>query len=106
MARYDVYPGAPGRGLLLDCQSDILDHLASRIVVPLMPLAKIEPIPRLNPLFTVDGLTLVMATHLFFAIPVERLQRPVANLATGHYTIVDARDMLIRGFLTDRKSVV
>lgn len=98
MARYDVYPGAPGRGLLLDCQADVLDHLASRVVVPLMPTAKVEPVPRLNPLLTVNGQTLVMATHLIFAIPLERLQRPVANLEAEHYTIMDALDMLTTGF--------
>jgi toxin CcdB len=98
MARYDVYPGAPGRGLLLDCQSDVLGHLASRVVVPLMPAANVEPIPRLNPLFTVNGQTLVMATHLIFAIPLERLQRPVANLEAEHYMIMGALDMLITGF--------
>lgn len=98
MARYDVYPGAPGCGLLLDCQADVLDHLASRIVVPLMPGASVEPIPRLNPLFTINGQNLVMATHLIFAIPTERLQRPIANLEAEHYTIVAALDMLTTGF--------
>lgn len=98
MARYDVYPGASGRGLLLDCQSDVLAALDSRVVVPLIPLAKMEPVPRLNPLFTIAGQTLVMATHLIFAIPVERLRAPVANLEAEHYTIVGALDMLISGF--------
>lgn len=97
MARYDVYPGAPGRGLLLDCQSDLLDQLGSRVVVPLIPLDRMEPIPRLNPLFTIHGQKLAMATHLIFAIPTERLQRPVANLETEHYTIVGALDVLLTG---------
>ena len=84
--------------MLLDCQSDVLDHLASRVVVPLMPAANVEPIPRLNPLFTVNGQTLVMATHLIFAIPLGRLQSPVANLEAEHYAIVGALDMLTTGF--------
>lgn len=98
MARYDVYPGAPGRGMLLDCQADVLDHLASRVVVPLMPVVKVEPIPRLNPLFTINGQAFVMATHLIFAIPTERLQRPVANLEAEHYAIMAVLDMLTTGY--------
>lgn len=62
-----------------------------------MPLANAEPIPRLNPLFTVNGQTLVMATHLIFAIPAEKLQRPVANLEAEYYSIIGALDLLLTG---------
>ena len=97
MARYDVYPGSRGLGFLLDCQSDLLDDLGTRVVVPLMPTAGFDPIPRLNPLFTVHDERVAMATQLIFAIPRERLQRPVANLGTEHFTIVGALDVLVTG---------
>ena len=38
MARFDAYPrpdGAPG--LLLDVQADLMSHLSTRVVVPLLP---------------------------------------------------------------------
>jgi len=38
MARYDLYPNPFGRGYLLDVQSDLLDELATRVVIPVMPL--------------------------------------------------------------------
>src|SRR3546814_1082896 len=76
MARYYVDPGSRGLGFLLDCQSDLLDDLVTRVVVPLMPAAGFDPVPRLNPVLTVNEETLVMATQLIFAIPRERLQRP------------------------------
>ena len=98
MARYDVYPGSRGLGFLLDCQSDLLDELGTRVVVPLMPTAGFDPIPRLNPLFTVNDEPVAMATQLIFAIPRERLQRPVANLETEHVTIVGALDVLLTGY--------
>lgn len=98
MARYDVYPGSRGLGYLLDCQSDLLDDLVTRVVVPLMPAAGFDPVPKLNPLFTVDGQPFAMATQLIFAIPKERLQRPVANLESEHFTIVGALDVLLTGF--------
>ena len=98
MARYDVYPGSRGLGFLLDCQSDLLDDLVTRVVIPLIPVAGFDPVPRLNPVFAINGARLVMATQLIFAIPRERLQRPVANLESEHFTIVGALDVLLTGY--------
>lgn len=39
MARYTVYR-IDGGAYLLDVQSDLLDDLTTRIVIPLMPLAE------------------------------------------------------------------
>ena len=53
MARFCVYSGPDG-SLLLDCQADVLDHLNTRLVVPLIspdsaPIAAV----RLNPAFQI-----------------------------------------------------
>lgn len=98
MARYDVYPGSRELGFLLDCQSDLLDDLTTRVVVPLMPMADFDPVLRLNPVFTINGAKLIMATQLMFAMPRERLQRPVANLESEHFPIVGALDVLLTGY--------
>ena len=37
MAKYDVYPNPEGAGYLLDTQTDLLDGLNTRVVVPLLP---------------------------------------------------------------------
>ena len=37
MAQYDVVRNPEGSGYLLDVQSDLLDGLTTRLVVPLMP---------------------------------------------------------------------
>ena len=39
MARFDVYPNPDGQGSLLDIQADLLCHLNTRVVVPLLPLS-------------------------------------------------------------------
>ena len=98
MARYDVYPGSSGLGFLLDCQNDLLDELITRVVVPLMPVAGFDPVPRLNPVFTINEETMVMATQLIFAIPRDRLRRPVANLESEHFSIIGALDVLLTGY--------
>ncbi|WP_318012467.1 MULTISPECIES: CcdB family protein [unclassified Mesorhizobium] len=37
MARYDLYRNAGGSGYLVDVQSDLLERLNTRVVIPLMP---------------------------------------------------------------------
>ena len=50
MARFDVHANPSGPGYLLDCQADLLSHLTTRFVVPLLPLdAAPKPAARLNP---------------------------------------------------------
>src|SRR3546814_17247730 len=96
MARYDVYPGSRSLGFLLDCQSDLLDDIVTSVVFPLMPAAGFDPVPRLNPVITVNEETLVTATQLIFAIPRERLQRQVDKLAEEQFPTVSARVVLIQ----------
>jgi toxin CcdB len=98
MARFDVHPGARGKGYLLDCQADVLDHLETRVVVPLMPAAGLPVATRLNPVFEVGGARLVMGTQLIFAIPAQHLQGCVASLAGEHIEITNALDMLLTGY--------
>jgi toxin CcdB len=98
MARFDVYQGSRGKGYLLDCQSDVLDHLETRVVVPLLPAAGLPVATRLNPAFQVEGTSVVMSTQLIFAIPVQHLGRRSGSLASQHLPIMNALDMLLTGY--------
>jgi toxin CcdB len=98
MARFDVYPGARGKGYLLDCQADVLGHLDTRVVVPLLPAAGLPVATRLNPIFEVEAAKVVMSTQLIFAIPVQHLDRRIASLPDHHAEIVNALDMLLTGY--------
>jgi toxin CcdB len=100
MARFDVYAAErPDDGCLLDIQADILSDLATRIVVPLLP-AKRAPKPArgLNPIFDVDGVSLVMVTQFLAAVPRAELRRPLLSLAARSDEIVGALDILLTGF--------
>jgi toxin CcdB len=97
MARFDVYPGARGKGYLLDCQADILSILSTRAVVPLLPIAGIPVTLRLNPIFDIEGDDHIMMTQQIFAIPKERLGRAITDLAEEHHAIINALDLLITG---------
>ncbi|HEX4693828.1 CcdB family protein [Sphingomonas sp.] len=98
MARFDVYRTASG-ALLLDCQTDFLSGIETRLVAPLMPVDHANPkLPRLNPVFEVAGARVAMVTTLLVGIPKSELGKKVGSLADEQPTIMNAIDMLLSGF--------
>jgi toxin CcdB len=99
MARYDLYRLGEQAGYLLDVQTDLIDRLQTRVVVPLLPAGSTPaPVRRLNPVFAVGGKRYVMATPLLASVSVTELEQCQANLAMHHDEIVAALDMLFQGF--------
>ena len=99
MARFDIYENAGGAGYLLDVQSDLLSGLNTRVVVPLLPKSSApSPALRLNPVFSVEGQALVMATQYMAAVPERELRSRVGSLAEEQDEISAALDMLFLGF--------
>lgn len=98
MARFDVHAGPTGRELLLDCQADLLSHLNTRLVVPLMaPDYAPKPAGRLNPLFEVGGKPYRMVTQYAAAIELRSLGPVVTSLEDRDREIMNALDVLISG---------
>jgi len=99
MARHDVYPDPDGDGYLLDVQTDFLQGLNVRIVVPLRTLPNApKPARRLNPIFLIGIVEHVMVTQFLAAIPEKALKNPVTHLRAEADTITTALDMLLQGF--------
>lgn len=101
MARLDVHPmpGANRNGYVVDVQADLLSHLATRTVVPLLPEGEApKPINDLNPVFEIHGKRHVMATQAIASIPGRELKPAVASLTEHHDQIVRALDVLLLGF--------
>ena len=104
MAQFDVYrnPNAASRAripYLLDIQSDLLDSVATRIVVPLCKPDALsgKPAERLNPAFEVEGRKLFMLTLDLAGVSRKALGERVANLAAGRTAIIAALDLAITG---------
>jgi toxin CcdB len=98
MARFSVYPDADGGGYLLDVQADILRHLNTRVVIPLMPLGKApKPATSLNPLFVINDIEHSMVTQYMAAVPTSILKRETLNVADRRDDIVNAIDLLLPG---------
>ncbi len=104
MAQFDVYrnanPATRARvPYLLDVQSDLLDILATRVVVPLCKpeVLKGKLAERLNPLLEVEGRSLAMLTPELAGVSRKVLGEPIANLARERALIIAALDLVITG---------
>lgn len=99
MAHFDVHPLRDGSGVVLDCQGDLLRHLETRFVVPLMSQdrAPAPLIDRLNPRLLLDGKPVVMMTQLASSVPRTALSPAVASLADEQFEIGRAIDILLGG---------
>ena len=105
MARFDVYenPGshAVTTPYLLDVQSDLLDGLDSRMVVPLRSLAhfpKVKLPTRLTPVLTVEGQDFLLETPKMGAVPKRILTSPITSLLDDQAEITAALDFLFQGY--------
>ena len=99
MAQYDVVRNPEGSGYMLDVQSDLLDGLTTRLVVPLMPQTQApKPAARLNPIVKIAEEPHVMVTQFMAAVPERLLTSHVKSAAAMRDEITAAIDMLTHGF--------
>jgi toxin CcdB len=97
-ARFAVYKLRSGI-IALDCQADLLSHVKTRFVVPLLPIGEVPPsLGRLHPVFEVAGQNLAMATHLASTVPASEIGERITSLEAHDLPISNALDMLMTGF--------
>lgn len=104
MARHDVYlnESAPSRKrfpYFLVVQSDLLEELATVVVVPLGKPGVVEGklAQTLTPRLDVDGEALAMYTPELAAVPATVLRKRVGNLDGQRDAIRRALDFLLNG---------
>ncbi len=86
---------------LLDVQSDLLDGLDTRMVIPLRSLQafpRVKLSTRLTPVLTLQGEELLMETPKMGAVPARVLKTPVTSLASEQAHISAALDFLFQGY--------
>ncbi len=105
MARIDVYakPGshAGTTPYLLDVQSDLLNSLDTKMVIPLRSLKhfpKVKLPTQLTPIFTIEGKEYLLETPKMGAIPQRVLKSRVTSLAQAQDQITAAMDFLFHGY--------
>ena len=105
MAQFDVYvnPQLGSRGqvpYVLDVQSDLLDALPSRLVLPLMTTgAAPKNVPRnLCPSIEVGGATFVLMPQLAAPVAAKLLRKTVVSVRSRASDISAAMDAVLSGF--------
>jgi toxin CcdB len=105
MARFDLYRNrgahAAAVPFLLDVQSDLLDGLDTRVVVPLrrrdrFPAAELPQ--QLTPVFEIDGQPCLMETPKLAAVPRAKLGPATGSLEHQRDRIIGALDFLFHGY--------
>jgi toxin CcdB len=104
MAQFDVHRNGNAKQakripFVIDVQSDLLEHLATRVVVPLgdPKLLDEKPAKILNPVFQVAGRRVVLLTQELAGIPTKALGPVLATLADRRSDIVAALDLTFTG---------
>ena len=102
MAQFHVYrnlrPSKRDVPFLLDVQSDFV-KTPSRVVVPLVREEKYGLLyAKLNPVFTIDKITVVASISDLAAIPSTELKQSVADLSGRRAELVASLDFLFSGF--------
>ena len=103
MARFDIYKN-PFRGetrevpFLLDVQSEFLDVLDTRMIIPLRRASQFrKPIQHLNPTLEHAGTRLVVDIASMASVPRSELKQPVGNIRTQRLDIENALGFLFTG---------
>jgi toxin CcdB len=103
MAQYDVYANpsrsaADGVPYVVVIQSDLLDALATRMVMPLAAFDAAAKVPvALCPVITVKGKRLHALAHYAAPLPAKLLRRQVDNVAAQSSALVAAMDAVLSG---------
>lgn len=104
MPQYDVFTNpsrsaADGIPYVVAIQSDLLDALTTRLVVPLAVSRSAAKVPTaLCPVIMVKGQRLYALAHFAAPLPAKALRRSVDNVATQASVLVSAMDAVLSGF--------
>jgi len=84
---------------LLDVQTDLLNDLETRVVVPLCPISamKGKALRTLMPVLEIEGESFVMLTPQMAGIPKSELGVPVTRVEKYRFEIIAAIDFLLTG---------
>lgn len=83
---------------LLDVQSDLLEVLATRVVVPLVLATEMGKVANtLNPQFEIEGVCVVLSTPEIAGVPCRVLGEKIVSLQSQRGEIIAALDLLLTG---------
>lgn len=83
----------------IDVQTNLLETLNSRIVIPLSPVKNIkkDAVNGLCPVFEIEQGSFVLMTHELTSVPKSNLKTAVTSLKHFRSEIISAIDLIING---------
>lgn len=97
MAQFDLYR-LPEGVIVVDLQTDLIGLEASRIVAPLTEAGSIAELPRLDVRLRWDDRDWIIRVQQMAAVRGALLKRPVGSAETVRDDLMNAVDILMRGF--------
>lgn len=104
MPQFTVYRNQNGASkarfpFLLDVQTDLLDDLGTRVVIPLtaQTSSKNQTMGKLTPVVQLDGKSYIVVTPQLSAIAKKELGPVVTDLAASRVEFINALDFLLTG---------
>jgi toxin CcdB len=90
----------PAFPFLVDVQSDLLEPLSTRVVIPLTKVSRLakKPVGNLMPALEFDGDTYVLMTPQLAGVAHAALGPQAGSLAGERHAILAAVDFLLAGF--------
>ena len=85
---------------LVDVQSDLLEDLQTRVVIPLTKAASLarKPVTQLTPIIRFENEAYVLVTPQLAGVARNELGSPMGTLAEHRSKILAAMDFLLTGF--------
>ncbi|MEZ5536353.1 MAG: CcdB family protein [Thiolinea sp.] len=102
MAQFDVYhntnPATQEQiPYLLDVQTDLIEVVHTRVVVPLEICGSFTPAARLSPMFEIEGVAVAMSTPELAGVHLRSFGDFVCSLSDKRQEIMAALDLLFSG---------
>jgi toxin CcdB len=105
MAQFAVYRNKNPRTktafpFLVDVQSDLLESIQTRVVIPLTKVAALakKPVSHLTPVLNFEGEAFVLMTPQLAGVSRSELGAHAGTLATDRQAILASVDFLLSGF--------
>ena len=98
MAQFDIHEAQAEGALVVDCQSDLLNDLGTRVVIPLYPPDRAGwSFPRLTPTIRFGEQSLTLATPDMATVATRELGPALGSISDQRYVVLNAIDFLLTG---------
>ncbi len=102
MAQYDIHRNTGLNTAIIPymviVQADVLDGLATRVVVPLVKRSEMRPAAHLNPVFEIEGIEVVFSTAELAVLERDEITgEAITSLAGQRAAMTRALDFLLIG---------